>query len=534
MSLIRKLIDSHSPKMNPILANGVAAHQMRSAVQYLDNTMQSAAKSFPEGLKYEGCRECTPVEEHERIVARCRGRNSYDVAESSFYMIRFDMSFKGEKLNPIYINIPFIPEHDPFITINNSKYYVSPTLNDIVFSVTESSIFVRLLRDRMDFQRLTHHFETLTKKLELTSVIWCPIHKGRVRNPFVRGCTTNVHYLLARYGFSDAFKRFAGYVPIAGGNEINHETYPASDWVIVQSSTISKPKAVRSNDWFRPQIRLAIPKEHYNRDMISMLGGFFYVLDHFPNRMRPEWLDSKRQWKVMLGLLIFSGDKNEGELHENIDEHMRSLDEYLDVFVIQQLKDIGIEADNIYEILALLTRNFTEWSSAASDKITTLYGKELNVNYFLLFRITRHIFSSVFALNQVKNSRRTLDKDSIQKIFSRELTVNRIFKITVDNKEVNIPQSPNDSKTFRITSLMIPQSANESSTRAKTINLDDQSIRLHASLAEVGGYNTMSKNHPDGRHRLNLYADIDDKYKIVRKEKFIPLIDRTQNLIKIS
>lgn len=534
MSLIREIIDSNTPKMNPILAEGVAYHQMKNAVRYLDEAMQSAAKSFPEGLVYEGCSKCNPLEEYERSIAR--SQKTFDVATSHLRMIKFEFSYNGKRLKPVYVNILFSGPAS-LTMLNNSEYMISPTLNDIVFSVTMDSIFVRLLRDRMRFQRLTHKFEAILSddtpaRTELVSVVYCPIHKGRDQRPYMPAETIAVHYLFAKYGFTEAFRRYAGFVPVVGEDDINHDNYPADEWVICQTGSKIKPKAVRQQDWYRPVVKLAIPREHYNQFTKSMVAGFYYIVDHFHNRMRAQWVDNTRQWKIILGLMIFSGDKNEGELHEDIDDHIRSTDEYLDVFIKKQLRGIGIEAENLYDILALLIRRFTEWSSAESDRITTLYNKELNVNYFLFFRITKHIFSSVFALTQRVKSRRNLTAEDIESILNKELTMNRIFKVTSDNKEVSIPQSPNDSMTFRLTSIMIPQSANESSSRgAKTINLNDLAYRLHASLTEVGGYNSMSKNHPDGRHRLNLYALIDSNYQIVRREKFIPLIDEVQEMI---
>lgn len=532
MSRIRQLMDRVTPKMNPIIAEGVAYHQTKHSVDYLKAAMRSAAKSFPPGLLFEDCVRCTPYEEYDRLNARATTRRFYDVAISHLSMIKFMFNFEGEKFS-VFVNIPFVGPGGLF-KMNNSEYMISPTLNDIVFSVTADSIFVRLLRDRMRFQRFSWRFETLQGRAELASVVWCPIHKGRSKTPYIVGNTTNVHYLFAKYGFSGAFERYLGFKPIVGESEINHENYPADKWVICRTGTSLKPKAVKSSNWAPSNIRVAIPIEHYTQQTVSYLGALFYVLDLFPTYMKPEWMDVTRQWRILLGLLIFSGDKHGGELHEDVLGHLRSLDQYLDMFVEKQLRTINVKAENVYDLLNILVEKFTEWSSASSDRISTLYDKELNVNYFLLFRITKHIFESVFEMTKKTNSGKSIDKNDIKKIFDRELTVNSIFKIITDNKEVSIPQSPNDSMVFRITSIMIPQSANEANANSSHgISLDDPAHFLHASLMEVAGYNSMSKSHPDSRHRINPYVLTDEDYRVVRREKFRPLLDEVQSMIRL-
>jgi len=532
MSRIRQLMNRVTPKMNPVIAEGVAFHQTKHSVKYLEDAWTSASKSFPPGLVFERCRRCTPYEEYDRLNARATSRRFYDVATSHLSMVKATFSYNGERFDS-YVNIPFVGPGGLF-KMNNSEYMIAPTLNDIVFSVTADSIFVRLLRDRMRFQRFNWRYETLQGRAEVISVVWCPIHKGRSKTPYIQGNTTNVHYLFAKYGFKETFKRYLGFEPVVGEQEVNHDNYPADKWVICQSGTTIKPKIVKNSQWNRPKTRLAIPIEHYTHHAMSYISAFFYVLDLFPAIMTTERIDTIRQWRNTLGLLIYSGDKNIGELHEDILGHLRSLDQYLDMFVEKQLKTINVQAENVYDLLDILVRNFTEWSSAGSDRISTLYDKELNVNYFLLFRITKRIFESVFEMAKRTNSGKTLDKNDIKKIFDRELTLNSIFNIITDNKEVSIPQSPNDSMIFRITSMMIPQSANEANANSSHgISLDDPAHFLHSSLMEVGGYNSMSKSHPDSRHRINPYLLTDENYRVVRREKFRPLLDEVQEMIRI-
>lgn len=519
-----------TPALNPDLANGVAVKQLANAEAYVDSVIRSAAKSFPEGVEYLGCERATPTEEYNLITTKGRDKKKYNVARSYLYLMKYYFAFQGERLAPRYVYLPYV-EDAGFIMINNVKHLIMPTLNDIVFSVTKDSIFVRLLRDRMRFQRFPWNIQTLEGKVEVIGVVWSPIHKKKVTRPHVSGRTTNMHYLLAKYGFTEAFERFAGFKPIIGYGEINYDNYSPDEWVVYTTATGKAPRAIRGA-WNPTQIRVAIPKEFDNPMTRSMLAGFYYVTDHFPGRVKAEWVDNSRLWKVLLGHFIEEAGVGEGTLFENMTEHIRSLDQYLDVFVIKQLQDIGYEVEDLYQILAMLLERFSDWLSASTDRISSMYDKELNVNYFVLFPITSAIFNTVYRLNQKLSTRKTLSKGDVEKTLADSFTMGKIFHIANSNAEVVPLTTPNDNKALRLTSMMIPQSANEV-TSSTGINVNDLSVKLHASIAEVGGYGAMTKKAPDGRRRLNHHLKVNENFRIMRNEDYAPLLDQIQSLIRI-
>lgn len=541
MRYLHQRMEDDAPRLNPILAEGVAVSQLKYAVEYLDSVFKSASMSFPEGLEYRGCSVVLPHEEYNLITTKGRNKETFDVAQSDLYLVKFFLRFNGEDLPPRYTYLLY-PSQGGYVSINGVNHLIMPTLNDIVFSVTSDSIFVRLLRDRMRFQRVSHSILRLAKDgrhypMEI-SVVYSPIHKKGSRRVFVRAQTTNMHYLLAKYGFSEAFQRFAGFVPDTGLEEINYDNYPEDKYVIYGTSTTRAPRAIRSpgvqRDYQPTRIRVAVPKEHDTPLVRAMLGGFYYVADLFPTRVNVKYLDSIRVWRVLLGLMIYPSGSNEGSLYENITEHIKSLDHYLDVIVKNQLKEIGYEMNDIYEILALLLEKFPDWLRGSNDRINSLYGKELNVNYFVLFYITSGLFTTVFKLNQLVNTRKSInktltDKDIIAQ-FDRWFSMGLIYRAR-DRQEVSVLTIPNDNKALRLTSMMIPQTANGNRGNQQ-FNINDPSSYLHVSVAEVAGYSSMSKSAPDGRRRLNHYLNIDEKYRILRNEELKPLLDHAQKIIQ--
>lgn len=528
-------IDSDTPALNPLLANGIAVEQLKHADKYLDSVFESAFSSntdgFLPGVEYDTYKRDTSLAVFHRLTQkRKNNKRNFDIARNDLYTNLYMIKFEGEPLPPRPIQLPFLTD-SPLFTLRDSVFSISPVLNDIVFSLLKDGVFVRLLRDLINFERFQHTFVTSEGKNETVSVVWAAIHKMLVKNSKKSrpSRTTLVHYLLAKYGFKETFQSLTGYVPVVGTNEINVDTYPIDKWVICQPTGDYPMRRVR-HGWRASNIRIAVPKEHYTPMMKNMLGGLFYVLDLFPDRIQVKWFDDQRLWRKLLGVLIFPPNTNEGLIADNVDEHIRSLDDYMDSFNIQQLKELGFEVTNIYQLMGLLIEHLNEWIVVWGDKINSMYDKELNVLYFLLLSITKGIFYSVYALVQRYNNRKVLTAKDVNEILDRNLKPNLIFSVTRDQTCVQAASVSNDNKALRLTANLVPQSSNEV-RRAKKVSIDDPATRLHVSVAEVGGYTFLPKSAPDGRQRLNLCLKVDEFYRIMRNPKFNELLDDVQKRI---
>jgi hypothetical protein len=152
------------------------------------------------------------------------------------------------------------------------------------------------------------------------------IHRMK-KNPGVRvttkALTTLPHYLFAKYGFSEAFKRFTGIVPVVGGTEISEENYPKDEWIIYKSTGVP-PNGFISKPYARHSVRLAIRREQWSKAIEGMIVAFFYVADNFPTRFRPDAsiLDRPSEWMILIGHIVFSGEYGDGRLYMDIQEHL--------------------------------------------------------------------------------------------------------------------------------------------------------------------------------------------------------------------
>lgn len=531
---LARLVDQDTPKLNPLVANGLAMEHMKSVEKYIDQVFQSAAKGFPKDLLYHGGVRCTPQEEFDEITRKKNNnRSTYDVAPSYVYMMKYNFSWKGKMLPPRPLYLPFVTDAG-MIKMGGSDFVISPVLSDRVISVGVSNIFVRLLRDRLTLEQLSHQYMENGKR-QHAKVAWSLIyHKNDAKMKkvpaTVKAECTLMHYLLCKYGFTDTFLKFGNCRPVVGGLEVNHNVYPESDWVICTSTGVKPPKMGRGF-WEAPTIRVAVRRDEMTQMVRNMLGGFFYVADHFPTRVTPDIIDHTQRWRVLLGHILFSGNIHEGWLDDQIADHMTSLDDYLDGLVVVKLKEIGHSVEDVYQLFALVIEKGNDWILGAADKIASMYDKELSILYYVLYEISSHIFKLYFKLKAA--SKKELTDKEIISTMNLTLRTGLIYSIVKSHGEVSNISVSGDNKAFKVTTLLIPQgNSSKLSPKKDKAVMNDPSKRLHASVAEIGGYSALPKSAPDGRSRLNPCVRFDAKGVIVRNPERIELLDRVQEMIK--
>jgi len=532
-SELARLIELDTPKLSPLICNGLAIEHMKDIDKYVDQMFRVASKGFPEGLTYNGFKRCTPQEEFYEVTKKKGPKRTFDVARSDIFMVKFFFTYKGEELPPRYINLPFVSDAG-CIVLGGSRFNISPILSDRVISVGVSNIFVRLLRARLTFERTSQHY-IIDGRRETVQTVWALIYNKSARmkklRPTVKANTTMMHYLFCKYGFADTFLRFGNCRPVLGGEEINKTSYPEEEWVIC-SSTQAKPKYWKG--YYTPAIvRVAVRKEELTPAVRNMLGGFFYIADYFPTRIVPERIKSvneKREWMVLMGHILFSGTIHEGELHDAIADHLASLDAYLDDILISKLFDIGVEVNDIYQLFAVIVEKFNDWLLAAADKVNSMLDKELSIRYYTMYQISAAIFNLYFKLKAA--SKKDLTAKEIITMMNMTLKTGLVYSMTRNHGEVSTISSPGDNKAFKITSMLVPQAgSNRLNGKKDRTMISDPAMRLHSSVAEIGCYANLPKSAPDGRSRINPFLDVGPKGEVLRKPEHIELMDQVQAMI---
>lgn len=539
-------IDSDTPKLNPILAEGIAVEHLKYKEKYIDDIFKDVFKNLNGTITYLGFKRVSPYEEYDQTKKKL-GKNKkpvFDLARSDLYMIKVMFRFTDVKgvthdINR-YLYLPYVGEAGG-ITLSGAKYFINPVLADKVISIGMNNVFVRLLCDKLTFERLVQTI-VVDGIRESVQIPWAMIYhkneKVKALRAKIKANTTIAHYLFCRFGLRKTFKDFAGAELAIGENEIDIVRYPPDKWTIFStaySNPSVKPKGCRGAYGWRPtKIKIAIPKEQVTPKVKNLVAAFFYVADHYPDKVLVNYVDNVRMWKIIMGLIIFSETISEGKLHDDINKHFESLDNYVDPYAsakLLTLKRVNRPIDNIYSLFDLIIDELNNWLLTANEDVNTMYDKELSVLYFVLMEITKNIYLLYYNLNAAAKKGLTINE--VTNIFNMTLKVGLIHAIRRSHGEVRVHTTSGDNKALKITSILVPQSSsNTQSNRKDRTTISDPSKRLHVSLAEIGGYLNLPKNEPSGRSRINLCQELENMEDVIRNPKFQPMLEAIQERIK--
>lgn len=523
---LNPLVDNASPKLNPDLARGLAVKHIPEAEAYVDSVFRAVARGFPPIIQYIKGERCTPQQTFDEITKRKSNKRTFDVATSNLYMMRYIFRVGDEEVVR-HISLPYVGDAG-VIFLGGSRFVISPILADRVISILSTNMFVRLIRAKVTFERMSSHYMADGRR-ETAQVAWSLIYNKNPKllktKPIIRANTTLVHYLFCKYGFTETFAQFGCRPVIGNQTTITKEFYPEKDWIICSSVQI-KPKTYTPKAYIPTQVRVAILRSEYNQAVKNLVCGFFYVVDHFPARIQPElkYVDNKRLWMVLMGHLLFSSSLGEGRLGDDVEEHIRSLDEYIDEVMRLKFKEIEMPITDIYQLFVIVIDKLNEWILGASDKVNSMYDKEFSILYYVLDEITKQINKFYFKLKSASNSiklgtgtKRVLTKKEIETMMNQTIKTGMIFSITRNHGEVSTVSSSGDNMAFKITSILVPQaSSSRQKGRNDNATIKDQSKRLHPSVAEVGSYTNLPKSEPSGQSRANLRSKLDSRGVVIK------------------
>lgn len=534
------LVHQRTPKFNDRIAEGFAVRPMQLVEPYVDRIIRTAAEEFPPGLTYEGYERCNVFEEYNEITKRINKqqgtatRSTFELAPSYLYLVRYKFKFNGEDLDPRPVYLPFVGQA-AMLQIRGSTFSISPVAADNGLSVGSDNLFIPLNKLKFTFKRTPHHF-MVDGERETAQVVYARVHQSSPPKGFkmmVQGFTTMPHYLFAAMGVTETFRKYLGAdVVIGDPMTVNTETYPASEWMICGTAhtAIAKPRGVKDKMYVASNIRLAIRREHYNLTAREMIGGFFYVADHFPDRVLPEYVDDPRLWANLIGSFLFGTSKSEGKIAEEMAHHMVSLRGYMDAESKMTLHSAGIEAETIYDFFFHMVETFSQRITQSQSEVSSLYNKRLMVLYYVMKDVREAINN--FAFRVAAPRKKPLTKNDINKMLRDYLKPLLVMGLNKDHVEVNSVSVPGDNMYFKVTSQMSLQTDTKSGRGRGGGSPNDASKHLHVSVAEDGSYSTMNKSDATGRRKINPYAKTDEKDTLIRNPDLVDMLDEVQAKIQ--
>lgn len=532
------LIDSVMPKINPVLAQGIARVQVREAEPYIDRDLRAASEQFPPGLEYLGMERCSFMEDYRELMKK-RGEKVYvELARSDVYLVKLRFAWEGQEIEsrPLYLPDSGIAG---IMHVRGTPYMISPVIGDVAISVTREGLFVPLGSTKVQFMRLVHHF-VMDGESKSVFVAHSNIYRRSKKSKAVKlgkrsRCSTLLHYMLCRHSFEDVFKDFFGCEAIVAGYEdtVSELTHPKDKWTIFRS-TGHQPVCNRSKIYKPSRVCIAVPKTSVTPALLDAMGALFYVIDMFPERANAAHFHHIRLWQTLMGLVLFGEEVPEAERISLLLDHLDSLDGYINFQSRRTLQQGGVEVEDIYQFLSYIIHKMPELILTATTTVASLYDKRLMITRYLLSNVSYAIYKLMYRLRAQANKKGRLSAkevvETMRKGLHRDTFINGISS---NHAEVTPVSCPGDNMIFKITSNLVLQENTDSSRgRDGGGSLEDPSKFLHASLIEVASYCAMGKSEPTGRNKLNMYVKTSPRHDIVRNEENRALLDYVQSLVQ--
>ena len=537
------LVREKTPKFNPDIARGYASKEMAEGEEYVKAVLNAASASLPEEIEYVGPGTITTKEALEILMGENRGgkngnRQSYEYARSNIYLMKCLFRYKGELVAPQYIGLPFVTD-GALMKITGSTYSVAPQLADIAVSVTSSEIFVPVTRDKLKYHRNTHpiRFNGMTT---IGNVVWSNLYRDSKRdtsnmNKTVVMNTAVVHYLLAKFGLTETARRMGVGDYIVGDSDEERVKYMAQGYLVYESSR-QPPRGLKQQTdptklWFAFH-----PDQHNDAISRDFIASFYYIVDHFPDRITINELDNPVRWLVLLAHAVFANGEKETKLLELVRNHINSIEHYVDAKSREWFELDGIgHVEDIYDLMVEIANSYTRRRLDAAKTSTSMYNKYLLVNRKVYSDIVSGIFKCIYKLQQKVRSRGDqFSRSELETELKNHLNSRRILRLNqAVHPEVEPVSCPGAYMAYKVTTRLVLQSnVTNSSKAAKTI-FDPFTMGNDVSIAECGMMLAPTKGEATGRGQFNLFTKVEARTgKILQKEHLRHITDPTQELLK--
>lgn len=545
-SVLAKVCARITPELNPDIMRGLATCYMKNVNTYIDSVARRNFHEAVPGMEYLGIDICSPEETFREIARMRSNRRVFDCAESSVYMVRLKVGLRvnGELqlFRDKYLFLPYVTDGG-LMKLGGSQYHVKPVLTNKVISPGHKLLFVRMLGTRKNFYR--NGFSIMVDgESKTTFVVHSAIYdaaKGSSKRGLAPVTTKAVscmtHYLLLRYGFTNMCKKFLGHVPVVGNSrEINVENYPATDWHIISTAhSHTKPAGVVEQLYESSDIRMAVRKDRWDQGTISLISEVFYVIDHFPTHVRVEDMDDKTNWTTLLGYILVGGQYTIGRIHSQMQEHLTSLDDFVDEFASDKLSEKGYEVNDFYDLAAMLSMRFPDLLSE-NDRAGNIYEKYYDVIYHVMRPVTYALTKTRYALQHAAkrigpgrgDTGNAALYNSLDQVFTRRLASRVIFNLNTDDTVLETVSYCGDHWYPRITSKVSEQEKVSGGKGGSRRGMSDAD-HLDISMLEGGSLLFLPKSNPTPVANINPYANIDPRTgSIIPNPALKDLLERTR------
>ena len=483
------------PALNDYLISDFREDNINKIPEYLDMVFNECILLLGDQLEYLGHTELTPSETLEYTNSSIYTKSIISVNKSTFKILRFSFKFMDE-IYSLHVSIPFM--ENGAIIYEDTKYYpIFPIIERGLYR-SRNELRIKVLRAWLKFFRTERiEFASMSDKKYFITIITAKIHQSkRGKND---SKTPLPIYHFTKYGFEDTLKRYG----------------MQNDILLVEEYV--------ANDGFeyikiKPNIYLkttqeALTDKHKLR-MIGSILSIFQFNKKFTLKQLFHW--DAGYFKTTLGKYAYKVGQDDKAYYTHATNFIEMNKTLLDPATIYNLKSLGMEANDIYELLFVMYHNIDVWLRDYSP--VDFYDKKIGTLDQMMGFLGRTVFTNLYS---ILNSRIGLTPKSMKEFVNKSSKKgNWITKSTMFRSN---PSIYNDNLLLGIYIKRFRSLENEEvkilDTRAaKSNNIPISLLKSHHTQMVVESILSISSSSPITSGNINPYLEIDTNGNIIRPE----------------
>jgi len=480
--------------------------------EYINKMWQQVMEFFNGQMTYIGYRPLTPEERIDYVINSQITKASWSIRDTNTITMRFEFMFQN-KPHYAFIEVPYMTNER--LLYNDTEYYpFFPIVERSGVNRTENgSIIVKVMRVPITFgRRSSDRFKitSVTGRVYPELLVTVKIYQGKGSGKKSDQIPL-VLYPLCKYGYVETMKKYG----------IDPTQLSFSD------KFDTKDKVY---DYFIMPDGRKYLKVH--RDMLSdpyklrMVLSLYRIFEEIPEFEESDvFSDFTGYYLTVLGKYTNSKDTSMTKLLlPNAQKHLAMTDPMLDLVAKDQLRQIGCNCNDIYDLLQWMYFHIDE--QLVSYDPTNLFDKKIETLDTLACRVARHI---AYAQYKIINSKKViLDRRTVEQ-FCKKASLRASWVAADENeREVKIfgtnPALYNDNYLLSIglkRCLMLESVSSSASKKKKTSKrrTPPHLLKAHPSQLIVTSILDNPASSPIVTGTLNPYAVVDfDNGNIVEPE----------------
>lgn len=542
-NLLRKVMDDNVPKFSKQVVDGTVKEVFESLPDYLDKVISSSIRSLHKDipLEYLSYSYMTPEENFQRTFSGNSSKANFDLAHSDVYKVKYHFKYNGVEFDRTVL-LPYASDGN-IMTISGTRYSIVPIVSDTVISPARYQVFVRLLKDKLTFKEDSVNFVHNGESTE-GLLVWVEIMKNNVKSgPMGKPVSCISLYLLGRYGFKGVVDKYFK-LDVNGLMErdfrdddviITKEVTPKMREIYnVYESTGFKPAKVKTkDDYVTHGIKICVHKDVPETPFIKhFIFGLIYSLDVMPwegdellslisasysnkfsEAKKHAYLEDECfKWRVILGTIACKGEHSDKKITEDIKEHFKSIEYYVDDTIKIQLRETGIYVEDYFDLIYYILKMYSQWTLAFKSYNSNIKNRYLDVKYYICYEIILGFNKTILEINKrrqkAKDQNKYIREDEIKKMFDEHFKQSRIYTIVKANKTnlaVTGADYSGDMKYVKCTCLLGEQSMGDGVKKASDPRFPEHTREINGAQTWLGSILFLPKQTPTPVLRANVY-----------------------------